>query len=137
MNILLSLMCFSLIFSLLVLRIINDNKRLKYIEKFDLYISVLDFHMKKAYDIIYKDKLMIYSVEATKITESQFNTYSKDFVTLVLLFIGPKFQKNFSEMYGGEETFFFNLVDYFNSRYESDEIRETATNELIEKDQIG
>lgn len=137
MDILLGMICCILIFSLVSLRIVNEIKRIKYIESFDLYLSVLDFHMKKAYDIIYKDKLMIYSVEATKVSESQFNTYSKDFVTLVLLFIGPKFQKEFSNMYGDEETFFFNLIDYFNSRYESDEVRETATNELIDKDQTG
>lgn len=136
MDILLTVICSVLIFTFVSLRIINEIKKYKYVEKFDTYVSVLNYHTEKAYEIIYKDKLMIYSIEASKVSDKQFNTYAKDFVTLVLLYIGPMLQKEFSKIYGDEETFFFNLVAYFNSRYESDEIRETATNELMEKEQI-
>jgi len=100
-------------------------------EKFTDYITVLEYHLTKAYDIIYKDRILIYSLEATKVDDKEFNIISKDFVYLVLKFLGPSLKDQFVELYGNEETFIFNIVEYFNSKIEKDEIREKAKENLF------
>jgi len=61
----------------------------------------------------------------------EFNIISKDFVYLVLKFLGPSLKDQFVELYGNEETFIFNIVEYFNSKIEKDEIREKAKENLF------
>lgn len=113
------------------LKISSIRKRIpffqKYITDFDYYIKVLDYHMTKAYDIIYKDRMLVYSLEATKLNEDEFKVVAKDFLTLVLKILGPNLIMEFITLYGNEETFFFNITEYFNTRFEDDEIRKTAT----------
>jgi len=104
-------------------------------EKFTEYITVLQYHMEKAYDIIYKDKILVFSLEATKIDDKEFNIISKDFVYLVLKFLGPNLTDEFSELYGNEETLIFNIVEYFNTRVEKDEIREKAKDNLFSENE--
>jgi hypothetical protein len=87
--------------------------------------------MKKAYDIIYKDKILIYSLEAVKINDIEFNIVSKDFAILVMKLIGDNLKEEFVELYGNEETFIFNLIEYFNNRFENDEIREKARENIM------
>jgi hypothetical protein len=77
---------------------------------------------------------MVYSLEAMKINESQFKTVSKDFGYLVLKMIGPGLKKSFINMYGSEETFLFNVMEYFNTKFENDEIYKTTTDELMSGD---
>lgn len=98
------------------------------------YIAFLEFHMKKAYDMIYKDSILIYSIEAIKIKDEDFNILSKKFTLLVFQLIGPRLKDEFIYIYGNEETLIFNLIEYFNNRFESDEIRKKATDNLMNDD---
>ena len=107
------------------------NERFK---NFTGYMGILNFHLDKAFDIIYKDRIFIYSVEATKPSEDQYSSISRDFATLVLRMLGPNLKKEFIEIYGDEETLFFNVLEYFSSRYESDEIRDEAINNLTQNE---
>lgn len=102
----------------------------RYIVEFDSYIKVLDYHLAKAYDVIYKDRILVYSIEATKLNEKEFSVVAKDFLTLVLKMLGPNLVKEFLILYGNEKTFFFNITEYFNTKFEDDEIRKTATMDL-------
>jgi hypothetical protein len=45
--------------------------------------------------------------------------------------IGDNLKEEFIELYGSEETFIFNLIEYFNSRFENDEIREKARENIM------
>jgi hypothetical protein len=87
--------------------------------------------MDKAFEIIYKEKIMVYSLEAMKMNESQFITISKDFGYLVLKMIGPGLKKSFIDMYGSEEAFLFNIMEYFNTKFESDEIYKNSRDDLM------
>jgi len=109
---------------------------MRYVEKSDLYITLLEYYMQKAYDIIYKDKLLVYSMEATKVKNEDLDIYSKQFVNLLLLTIGPSLEKVYIEYYGNEETFFKNALHYFHNKYDHDEIRETSMDQLMDNDQI-
>jgi hypothetical protein len=116
---------------LIILDTQNRNRVIHKIENFESYVAILDYHLRKAYDIIYKDKILIYSLEGIKINDNEFNVVSKDFVLLVMKIIGENLKEEFIELYGNEETFIFNLVEYFNNRFENDEIRETARENIM------
>lgn len=109
-------------------------KRKDKIKNFESYLTILQYHMDKAYDIILKDRLLIYSIEATKVDDKEFNSAAVDFVHLTRKILGPKLTADFISFYGNEDTFAFNLIEYFNTKYENDEIRESAQNSLIESD---
>ena len=94
------------------------------------YVAVLEYHMSKAYDLIHKDRILVYSLEGMRVKDEEFNSISQDFVKLVLKFIGPSLQKYFINFYGDEDTFIFNMVEYFNTRYEEDSIRKQTMDEM-------
>jgi hypothetical protein len=98
---------------------------------FESYAAVLEYHMNKAFDMIYKDKLMIYSIEGMKVDDKQFGYVSKDFANLVLKLIGPTLKEEFIFLYGNEDTLFFNMVEFFNTKYELDEIQKSASSSIM------
>ncbi len=122
-----------IVISLIVIFTKNNNKKriTDKVKSFDLYIFVLEYHMKKAYEIVYKDKIFIYSLEGLKINDQEFNSASKEFVLLVFKMIGPKLKEEFEELYGDEETLIFNIIEYFNNTFENDQIREQAKENIL------
>ena len=112
----------------------QHKKREGFILKFTDYTAVLSFFMEKAYDIIHKDKILIYSIEATKLPDKDFGIYSKEFIRLVVKLAGPVLTSEFVNIFGDEATFAFYLVEYFNSKYEGDEIRKASIENLMESD---
>jgi len=111
------------------IRLVRNNKRVK---DFQSYAAVLMFHMEKAYDIIYKDRILIWSIEATKFDDEEYKNTAKDFAKLVLQLLGPTLIEELTLLYGNEETLLLNITEYFNTRFDDDEIRETAQNNLME-----
>lgn len=105
------------------------------IKNFTCYISVLEYFLNKAYDIIFKDQIMIYSIEATKLDDKHFEEISKQFITLVLKLIGPMMQNEFEYLYGNRSTLLFNITEYFNRRYEDDEVRKTSQQNLMDDEE--
>lgn len=114
--------------------ILNYKHRERMIKDFADYTSVLQFHMEKAYEIIHKDRVLIYSLEATRVPEEKINVASKDFITLVEKLLGPRLRKEFIFLYGNYETFVFTLIEFFNTRYEEDEIRKTTVSDMMESE---
>ena len=47
-------------------------KRLYYIKNFKEYISVLEYHMDKAYDIIHKDRILAFSLDAYRVPDEEY-----------------------------------------------------------------
>lgn len=90
--------------------------------------------MDKAYDMVHKDKILAYSLEAYRVSDSEYETISHDFVKLVQKFIGPNLLDEFINLYGDEDSFIFILLDYFSKRYEDDEIRKTAMDNLTKEE---
>lgn len=112
----------------------QDKRKKRLILQFADYRAVLTFFMEKAYDIIHKDKILIYSLEATKLPDKDFGVYSKEFVRLVVKLAGPTLTSEFLYLFGDEDTFTFFLVEYFNSKYEGDEIRKASIENLMQSD---
>ena len=107
-------------------------RRLLYIKNFSSYMSVLEYHMEKAYDIIHKDKILAFSLDAYRVPDEEFENISQDFVRLVQKYLGPTLLKEIVQLYGDEASFLFICLDYFNGRYEDDEIRKTAMDNLTQ-----
>jgi hypothetical protein len=88
--------------------------------------------MEKAYDLIYKDRIIAYSLEAYRIPDEEYNSTSMEFVKLVQKLLGPMLVSKYIELYGNDETFIFGLLEYFSIRYEADEIRKGALDNFKE-----
>jgi len=104
------------------------------IEKYESYIVSLDYFCKKAYDLIYKDKIMIYSLEAMALNNVQYNAVSKEFCSLVFRFLGPSLISEFIDFFGDDKTLMINILEYFNTNYENDKIKEEATSSMMGKE---
>ena len=113
----------------------GNNEKLDIVKNYENYLAILTYHMDKAFEIIYKEKIMAYSLEAMKLDENQFKTISKDFGYLVLKMIGPGLKKSFISIYGSEESFLFNVMEYFNTKFENDEIYKSSTFDIMNKDE--
>jgi hypothetical protein len=130
-----------LLFVIVIFLIIIASLTLDYIDKFvvfrsiknfEQYATVLEYYMQKAYEIIYKDRILIYSLEAVRVTDIEFNIISKDFALLVFKLMGSNLKNEYVNLYGSEETLIFNLMEYFNRKFDDDEIRKKAEDNLIE-----
>lgn len=129
-----------IVFSFVILfiffgRIIFIHKRREFIIKnFDSYSAVLQYHMEKAYNIIHKDQILVYSLEATTLPDAEFNKATMDFIRLVEKMLGPSLTKEMIFVYGDYKTLTFNLAEYFNTRYDEDEIRKSALSDVMESE---
>lgn len=111
-----------------------DKRKERMINNFANYTAVLEHQMTKAYDMIHKDKMLIYSIEGTKLPDKEFNKFSKDFIRLVEKILGKRMIQEFIFLYGDHETLTFIIAEYFNSKYETDEIRQSAIDDMMESD---
>ena len=109
------------------------QKRQSYVLQFEQYIGVLTFHLEKAFDVVYKDRILVYSVEGTRPSDSEFQNHSKDFCRLVLRLLGPTLEEEFNFLYG-EDTLLLTIAEYFNSRSENDEIRQASLDQIMDTD---
>lgn len=110
------------------------RKREIVIKNFESYSAVLQFYMEKAYQVIHKDQVLTYSLEATTLPDKEFRKASIDFIQLVEKLLGPTLINEMIFVFGNYDTFVFNLAEYFNTRYDDDEIRKTAMNDIMEKE---
>jgi len=113
---------------------LESRRRLETVKNFTSYASILVYHMEKAYELIHKDRILIYSLEATKLPDKEFERVTKEFIALSIKMLGPKLVKDLSYLYGNEQTLLFNMTDYFNTRYEEDEIRKGTIEEMMEQE---
>lgn len=113
----------------------QDNsykKRQSYIDRHDKLVSILLYYMEKAYDIIYKDRIIAYSISGTKPDPDEMKQNSIDYGKVVLKLLGPNLIKEFTFLYGDEETFMFTIMEYFNTVSEHDEIKQDSINNIME-----
>lgn len=137
--ILIVILCLVLLFykNLQTKKLIIQNKiSSDVINQFDKLMSILHYNMNKAYEIIYKENIFIYSLEAVKISDAQFKKTGKDFCKLVLKLCGPNIKNNLIILFGDEETLFFNMLEFFNKKYEEDEISKTTSTNLVQEDKL-
>jgi hypothetical protein len=113
----------------------NHFRRNSCIKNFVNYISVLDFHLSKAYNLIHKDQILTYSLDGARVKEEDIDKISEDFVRLTIKLIGPSLYREFVTLYGNDDTFIFNVIEYFNTRYEDDSIRKQALDNFTSEEE--
>jgi hypothetical protein len=123
------------VFIWLFRNVIKDIRVTRRIKTFPNYMGVLEFHMEKAFEMIYKDRVFIYSLEATRPSEEEIDKASKDFVILVQKLLGPAMQQEFIDMYGGTDAFTFIMLEWFHRKFEDDEIRRSAVESYMNQDE--
>lgn len=112
----------------------KDKLNIERIEKFPSYLTLLQNYMDAAYNIIYKERIMVYSIEASKLSENELDTVAKDYISLTLKFIGPILTNEFVKLYGDIDTLYFVIGQKFYEKYEDDKIREGATDNVMNYD---
>ena len=122
--------------AIITIRLYMSRKRSYFIIHFNEYMSVLNYNMEKSYDLIHKDRILVYSMEASRLGDKEFNKASQDFVRLLVKLLGPMLYKEFVFLFGDVDTFTFNVIEYFNSRYENDEIRKASVENLTEEENV-
>ena len=118
----------------LALAIFRHFKRAHYMKNFTEYRAILEYNMEKAYSMIHKEHILTYSLDAYRIDDEDYDKISKEFVLLVSKLCGPVLLREFIFLYGGIDNYNFNLLEYFSSQYENDEIRSTALEQITESD---
>lgn len=114
--------------------VIKTKKNEHLVKDYAYYQVMLDIFLQKAYDLIYKDEIFIYSLEATKLASSDFDLITKKYIRLVEKLMGPRIVKIYIDFFGNHETFIFYMAENFNARYEDDEIRKTSIDQMQEKE---
>jgi len=110
------------------------KKRETMITNFESYSAVLQYHMEKAYNMIHKDQILVYSLEATTLPDAEYHKASFDFIKLVEKLLGPTLIKEIVFLYGNYDTFIFNLAEFFNTRYDEDEIRKESIGDMMKSE---
>lgn len=123
-----------IILFLFISKVFKTIKKFKYVQQFTLYQQILEHYMEKAYGIIHKDRLLVWSLEATKINDDDFAKISKEYAELVIKLLGPMLYQELVFLHGGDSTLLFTMIEYFNDKYENDEIRSAAIENLQIKD---
>jgi hypothetical protein len=113
---------------------LKQRKMENFVKNYESYLALLQFHMDKAYEIIHKDQILVYSIEATTLTDKDFHKASVDFINLVIKLLGPALTKEMTALYGDYDTLVFNFAEYFNRRYDEDEIRKKSISDMMESD---
>lgn len=127
---------FTLLFGAVI--IFKNRKREFIVKNFESYMALLQYNMDKAYEMVHKDQVLTYSIEATTVPESEIKKANIDFMELVIKLIGPNMVKELTVVFGSYDSFLLNLSEYFNTRYDNDEIRKSAMNEMMEDEsQLG
>ena len=112
----------------------GNRKRETIIKNYESYTAVLHYNMDRAYERIHKDHILVYSLDATTLSDDDYRKASLEFIKLVEKLLGPNLTKEMVFMFGNYETFVFNLAEYFDKRYDEDEIRKTSLNEVMENE---
>ena len=120
----------------LLFKIKKTSPMTEYILKYEKYQAILEFFLEKAYNIIYKDRIFIYSLDGQKPTEDDFKTASIDFSKLALRLMGTTIIEEYIRLYGDLDTLLFNITEYFSEKSEHDEIYQTSIDELMESKEI-
>lgn len=116
-----------------------ENKHV--VNNFDKYIVILNYFMQSSYEVIYRDKIFVYSQQGFTPNEDDIKSSTRDFVKLTVELMGRELKNKLVKIFGSEEVLFRNMTEYFNNNILKDEIREMSLSSIPEQasnnNQIG
>jgi len=123
-----------LIFGFLIFLFFKSEREKFIVKNFSDYYAILSYYMDQAYSFIYKDRIIVYSLEANRMNDDELQQAFKDFVIYLEKLMGEDIKNIFIKFFKSEEVFYNNLYHYFVEKIESDEIRKTAQEELMSQE---
>ena len=125
------------VFSILsiIKKYLSDIVDLKRMTLFKDFEAILEFYYNKAYSTIYKDQILVFSVEGLSPKEEDIKKIQHMYLDLFRKLCGEWLMKQFFKYYGDNSTIYCNALAYFDNQYENDAVRESAINNQIDLDQ--
>jgi len=108
-------------------KLTNTSKYLN----FEKYETLLSLYMDKSYVTIYKDHILVYSVDGLSPDEDDILKIQKLYIELLLTLLGPNLVNEYLDYFGSYDTLFKNAILYFDEKYESDSIKKSAIDKQL------
>jgi len=106
----------------LILEYIHVNKNKS-------YLDLSKYFCEMSYDMIYKDKLLAYSSNGHKVSGDELESIQRDFIKLTIDLMGDTNLNYLIKFYGGLVNLNENMILWFRSKNDNDEIFEYANRE--------
>jgi len=87
---------------------------------------ILEWHLERAYKIIYKDEILVFSAEGMTVREEDYTKIQKHFLNLSIDLMGDTLLNHLTWFYGNEMVLYRNMCLYFDESYESDTLRDES-----------
>lgn len=100
-------------------RIVRDYLYVKYNK---MYLQIFYDFCDLTYDTIYKDQIMSFSTSGVRMSGATLETSKRNFVKLCYELMGPGQVQILINFYGDEDTLTKNLITWFTSKLDEDEI---------------
>jgi hypothetical protein len=129
--------CIGVIFSILsiIKKYLNDIVDLKLMKSFQEYETLMEYYFEKAYVTIYKDNIMVYSVEGMSPKEEDIKNIQHRYLELLGSLMGDWLMNQLIKYYGDRHTLYVNALTYFDAHYENDAVKEAAINKQLQEAQ--
>lgn len=93
------------------------------LNKYKIVIDYLDYFLDKAYNVIYNEYIITYTAQGEiSIPQEELETIERNFIKLTLDLIGPNMLSLLLSFYTDKEILINNIILYFKSKLETDEI---------------
>ena len=96
--------------------------------KYKTCIDLFDYFMDQSYQIIYKDQLLPFSTNGMVPGGDDLETSKRNFVKLNFQLMGPEVVNILIQFYGGRQVLITNMLTYFQSKLDDDEIMKILNN---------
>jgi len=104
----------------------KKNLDIKKIINAESFESIFYLYTDKAYHTIYKDNILVYSVEGLSLDEKDLLEIQKKFLTLFIILAGPSLIQIFCDYHGNIESVYKNAILRFDELYENDAIHKNT-----------
>jgi len=123
------------IFSILSIinKYLNNIVDLKRVKIYQDYETLGEYYFDKSYLTIYKDNILVYSVEGMSPKEEDITKIQHKYLELLVTLMGDWMVDQFIKYYGSKHAFYMNALSFFDSRYEDDAIKESVINKQIQE----
>jgi len=109
---------------------IIDLKRMKIYQDYE---TLAEYYFDKSYTTIYKDNILVFSVEGLSPKEEDIKDIQHKYLELINTLMGDWMVSQFVKYYGDKHAFYVNALTYFDSHYENDAIKESAINKQMQE----
>ena len=88
------------------------------------YLEVCNYFCERSYEAVHKDQILPYITSGFRLTGAQLETTKRNFVKLNYELMGPRIVTCLSVFYGDDETLTKNLITWFTTRIDVEELTE-------------